>query len=110
MFFPSMGMLGGPLRPRLSKATTTFIVNNTTGSVTMFTLTGTVQVLALWGEVTTVISANHTAGFVELFDSTASPDITLATGITLPALAVGTIVYKEGLTGAALQFSERGSA
>lgn len=95
-------ILNASVIPRESVKATTMIVNNTTGSVTMYTLTGTVVLLELWGEVTTVISANHTAGFVELYDATASPDVTLNTGITLSALLAGTMVTRFGLAGAAL--------
>lgn len=94
-------LLNAPI-VREAKATTTLIVNNTTGSAVIFTLTGAVQVLALWGEVTTALSSNVTAAFVQLNDQTASPDITLATGVTLSSLGVGTLIVKEGLTAAAL--------
>lgn len=95
-------ILAGAARQRETISAITLNVNNTTGSITMFTLTGTVELLKLWGEVTTVISAAHTAGFVELYDQTASPDVTLATGITLSGLLAGTMVTRFGLAGAAL--------
>lgn len=95
---------------RLAVATTTLIVNNTTGSVTMFTLTGTVKVLELWGEVTTVLSAAVTAAYVEMNDSTATLDVTLATGVTLSAAPVGSLIFKEGLTAAALNHKSNAAA
>jgi hypothetical protein len=87
---------------RRAQKSLSLTVSNTTGSQAVFTLTGTVWVYALWGEVTTVISSNHTAGHLRLNDQTATVDVTLNTGITLSALLAGTMIYKEGLTAAAL--------
>lgn len=103
MLFANRGnlLLGAPV-VRKTTATTTLIVNNTTGSAVIFTLTGAVNVLGLWGEVTTALSSNVTAAFVQLNDQTASPDITLATGVTLSSLGVGSLIIKESLTAAAL--------
>jgi hypothetical protein len=95
-------ILGGAARPRQAKANTTLIVNNTTGSVVMFTITGTVHVMALWGEVTTVLSSNVTAAHLRTNDQTANVDVTLASGVTLSSLPVGSIIYKESLAAAAL--------
>ena len=103
MLFANRGnlLLNAPI-VREAKATTTLIVNNTTGSAVIFTLTGAVHVLALWGEVTTALSSNVTAAYVQLNDQTANPDITLATGVTLSSLGVGSLVLKDALTAAAL--------
>lgn len=101
----SVGILADP-RTREATSVTTMVVNNTTGSVNIFTLTGAVYVSKLWGEVTTVMSANHTAGFVELSDGTATPDVTLATGVTLSALKAGTIITRFGLLGAILKLHD----
>ena len=94
-------LLNAPI-VREAKATTTLNVNNTTGSIVMFTLTGAVQVFGLWGEVTTALSSNVTAAHVRLNDQAATLDITLNTGVTLSSLGVGTVIFKEGLTAAAL--------
>lgn len=95
-------IIGGGARPRESIVTTTFSASNATASNVIFTLTGVVQVLRLYGVVTTTIGANHTAGFFQLNDQTATPDITASSGITLSGLAVGTLFFKEGLAATAL--------
>lgn len=83
-------------------STKTLSANNTTASVPIFTLTGQVLVNAIWGVVTTVLGANNTAAYWRLNDQTAQSDITLATGTTLSALPVGSMIVKKGLAAAAL--------
>lgn len=78
------------------------IANNTTASNTIFTITGTVEIRALWGVVTTVLSSNITAAFFRLNDGTNTPAITVATGTTLSSAAVGSVITKAGLASAAL--------
>lgn len=80
----------------------TLVGNNTTVTVPIFTITGAVQVLALWGNVTTTLGANNTAAYWRLNDSTNQSDITLSTGTTLSAAAAGSILVKKGLAAAAL--------
>lgn len=75
--------------------------NNTTVNTPLFRITGTIEVRAIWGVVTTTIGANHTAGIYRLNDQTAQVAIT-ASGATLSALAVGTTIVKKGLAAAAL--------
>lgn len=75
--------------------------NNTTVNTAIFTITGTVEIRGLWGVVTTVIGANHTAGLYRLNDQTAQVAIT-ASGATLSGLAAGTTIVKKGLAAAAL--------
>jgi len=106
-------LIGGPLGSaslRESLKSITLVANNTTASMTLFTVTGTVLVHAIIGEVTTLIGSNHTAGHLRTNDQTATLDITLATGITLSALAVGTVVYKESLTAVALKLLDNAAA
>lgn len=74
--------------------------NNTTVNVPVFHITGTVQILGLYGVVITVIGANHTGGLFRLNDQTAQVAIT-ATGVTLSGLAVGTTFLKKGLAATA---------
>lgn len=95
-----------PERIKLAVATTTLSANNTTASVVVFTVTGSVLVHGIWGVVSTTIGANHTAGHLRLNDQTAVIAITAAGGITLSGLAVGTLVYKESLTATALQLKD----
>ena len=77
-------------------------VNNTTGSQDIFQVTGSVYIHELFGVVTTVLGANHTAGHFRLDDGTAQVVITLATGTTFSALAVGGMMIKDALATVAL--------
>lgn len=79
-------------------------VNNTTGSLALFTITGSIEVRGLWGEVTTVLSSNVTAAFFRLNDGTNQPAVTVSTGTTLSSAAVGSVITKAGLNSAALSF------
>lgn len=73
-----------------------------TVNVPIFTVSGSVQVLAIWGNVTTVLGANNTAAYWRLNDGTNQSDITLSTGTTLSAANAGSIIVKKGLATAAL--------
>ena len=104
-------LIAGAARPRHSKSAVTLNVNNTTGSKVAFTVTGSVLILGIWGEVTTAISSNHTKGHLRTNDQTATIDITESvTGITLSSLAVGTMIYKESLAAVALSLQDNVSA
>lgn len=87
---------------RRSSMSMTLNVNNTTGSIVMFTITGSVLIHHLWGEVTTVISSNATAAHLRTNDQSANVDVTLNTGVTLSAAPVGSIIVRNGLVAAAL--------
>lgn len=89
----------------VSSNTTTLNVNNATGSIVMFTITGTIQLLKIYGVVTTALSSNVTAAFLRLNDQTATVDMTLNTGVTLSSATVGSSIVKKGLVGAALVFN-----
>jgi len=80
----------------------TFSADNTTAAVPVFRVSGSVQVLGLYGVVTTDIGVNHTAAYWRLNDQTAQVNITLNTGTTLSAVKVGSVIVKKGLAGAAL--------
>lgn len=80
----------------------TLNVNNTTGSIATFTVTGAVRIVGFWGEVTTVLSSNVTAAHLRLNDQTATVDLSLAAGVALSAAPVGSIVSRSGLVTAAL--------
>jgi hypothetical protein len=82
-------------------STTQTLTGTGTVITPLFHIIGTVEIRALYGVVTTVIGANHTAGLYRLNDQTAQVGIT-ASGITLSALAVGTTFTKHGLAAAAL--------
>lgn len=76
--------------------------NNTTVAVPIFHVTGTVQVIGIWGVVTTVLGANNTAAYWRLNDQTAQVSITLSTGTTLTGAVAGCTIVKKGLAAAAL--------
>jgi len=95
-------LLTGASRPRHTKAAMALTVSNTVGSIVAFTVTGAVKVIALWGEVTTVISANLTAAHFRTNDQAATVDVTLNTGVTLSAAPVGSIISRTGVVATAL--------
>lgn len=76
--------------------------NNTTVTIPLFHITGTVLVTGLWGVVTTDLGANHTAAYWRINDQAAQANITLNTGTTLSAIKTGSVIVKKGLAGAAL--------
>ncbi len=80
----------------------TLSASATTASTALFGLTGTVEVLRLWGVITTTLGANHTAAYWRLNDQTAQVNITLNTGTTLSAKTAGSVIVKNGLAAAAL--------
>lgn len=79
----------------------TLSANNTTANVPIFSITGTVIVNALYGVVTTALG-NCTAAYFRLNDGTAQSNITLNTGTTLTASAVGSSIVKKDLATAAV--------
>lgn len=86
----------------VSRKSQTLSGSNATVATPLFRITGSVQVVGLYGVVTTTLGANNTAAYWRLNDQTAQPDITLATGTTLSAVATGSTIVKKGLVGAAL--------
>ena len=77
--------------------------SNATGTaVPIFHITGTVQVLGLWGVVTTALGANNTAAYWRLNDQTAQSDITASSGTALSAASVGATIVKKGVAATAL--------
>lgn len=76
--------------------------NNTTASFVCFTVTGTIRVKQIYGVVTTVLSAAHTAAHLRLNDQTITVDITLATGVDLSNAPVGSCTQRVGKATTAL--------
>lgn len=70
--------------------------------VPIFTVVGSVQILAIWGVVTTALGANNTAAYWRLNDATAQSNITVNTGTTLSAAPIGSVIVKKDLASAAL--------
>jgi hypothetical protein len=74
--------------------TITLSANNTTASVNVFSLTGSVKVRKIYGFITTAATlANLTVASFDLYDSTAVVQITAAGG-ALSGMAVGTFFAK----------------
>lgn len=86
----------------VSRNSKTLVGNNTTVNVPVFGITGTVNIVALYGVVTTALGANNTAAYWRLNDQTAQVNITVNTGTTLSAIAAGSVIAKTGLAAAAL--------
>lgn len=86
----------------LATDTQTLVGNNTTVAVPIFTIQGSVEILGIWGIVTTVLGANNTAAYFRMNDGTNTPAITLSTGTTLSAAPVGSMIAKKGLATAAV--------
>jgi hypothetical protein len=80
----------------------TLSANNTTANPPIFTLTGAVEVRALWGVVTTALGSNITAAYWRLNDQTAQVNISLNTGTTLSAFTVGSYIARSSVAGVAL--------
>lgn len=79
----------------------TFIGNNTTTDLPIFTIAGSVEIRAIWAIVTTVLG-NHTAAYFRVNDGTNTPAITVSSGVSLTSEAVGSMIVKKGLAAAAL--------
>jgi hypothetical protein len=72
--------------------------------IPLFTITGSVQLLALYGIVTTVLAANHRAGAFRINDQTAQVSITNATGPTMDAAPVGSYIIADVLAATAATY------
>ena len=79
-----------------------FSGDNTTVVVPLFTLTGSVMLTRLWGEVTTQIGTNHTIASFRLNDQTAQVYLTAVGGTTLSAIKAGSIIIKDKLVAVAV--------
>ncbi len=79
----------------------TFTGDNTTVVTPIFHITGTVEVLGIYGIVTTDLGANHTAAAWRLNDQSAQVNITLNTGVDISGAKAGSSIVKKGLAAAA---------
>lgn len=86
----------------LAKTTVTTNANNTTASVPIFRVTGTVEFKMLYGVVTTALSSNQTAAFWRVNDQTAQVSVSLNTGTTVSSLPVGSLLLRRSLVSVAL--------
>jgi hypothetical protein len=78
------------------------------GTVTsaIFTVTGTVNVRALWGVVTTALGSNVTAAYWRLNDATNHSNISLNTGTTLSSAGIGSSLVRLSVAGVALTLND----
>ena len=97
---------------KLARSVVTIDANNTTASAVVFTVTGSVLIHGIWGEVTGATDlTNHTKGHLRTNDQTATIDLSEAvTGIALSGLAVGTLFSKTALVAVALTLDDNAAA
>jgi len=88
----------------------TLDASGTTKAYSIFVVTGIVKVTALWGVVTVVLSANHTDCHITVADDAADVDLSLATGLTLNAAAVGSLLVRNAAAAAVLGFGSPATA
>ena len=86
------------------KANKSLTINatNTTVNPPIFTITGSVMITRLWGEVTTDLGSNHTAAAWRINDQTAQVYLTAVGGTTLSSIKAGSIIIKDKLVAVAL--------
>jgi hypothetical protein len=86
----------------VSQDSQTFVGSNATVNVPIFGFTGSIEIRGLWGIVTTVLGANHTASSWRINDQTAQIYLTAVGGVDISAYPVGSLISKVGLVAAAL--------
>ena len=86
----------------ITEATQTLAGSNETDVTSIFRITGSIEVRALWAVVTTDLGSNHTAAYWRLNDQTAQIALTAASGTTLSSIKAGSVIVKKGLVAAAL--------
>ena len=91
-------------QPLLVSTSKTLSANNTTAHVPIFSLTGVIDLIDLYGVVTTTLGANQTAAGFRLNDQTAQVDITLAAGTTISAAPVNSLIARTALAATALTY------
>lgn len=99
----SGGMVLNSVRPFRAEKLLTLVANNTTASITGFAVTGSVLILALWGQVKTAFSSNNTACHFRTNDQTATVDLSEAvTGLAMSSFGVGSMCFRTGQVDVAL--------
>lgn len=78
--------------------------NNTTVPVPIFTVTGAIEVTALYAFVGTALGSNITAAFWRTNDGSTQNAITLATGTTISSAISGSFLAKKAGVGTALSY------
>jgi hypothetical protein len=72
----------------------TLAANGGSENLTLFTVTGSVDILAIYGVVTTGLSAGLTIAYFNLYDGAAEVEITDNAGSVISSLPVGSIISK----------------
>lgn len=88
----------------------TLIGNNATVTAPIFSFTGTVELIAIYGVVTTVLGSNVTAAAWRINDTGAQVDLTAVAGTTISAAPVGSSLRKSATNGTALTYKSSASA
>ena len=89
----------------------TFSGDDATVATPVFTVTGVVEILAIYGVVTTVLGANHTDAHLRVNDQTATDQIiTKATTLDLSGISAGAIILKTGLITAVATYKSSDAA
>jgi hypothetical protein len=98
-------------KPGLQLSTSiTFVTGNTAHYFPLFSVTGTVEIMCLYGVVTTALGSNVTAASFRSWDQTAALPITSAAGTTLSSLPVGSLVSRTSIVSVALTASDATAA
>lgn len=84
--------------------------NNTTVAVPIFTVTGAIEVTALYGVISTTLGANNTAAYWRFNDGSTQNNITLNTGTVLSGAVAGGVIAKKALVATALSLITAASA
>lgn len=89
---------------KLGLMVTKSLTLSSTGTLTkpIFSITGAVDIISLYGIVTTTLGSNVTAAYWRLNDQTAQVNISLNTGTTLSSAAVGSVIERLSIAGVAL--------
>jgi hypothetical protein len=97
-----MARTGSAQPTAIAQSTLALTGNNTTVHAPVFHIIGSVEIIRLWGLVTTAVGVNHTAASWRLNDQTAVVAITSAAGTTLSAVAAGSVIVKKDVASAAV--------
>lgn len=85
--------------------TLTFTGSSATVATPIFTITGTIELLKIWGVVTVVFGANHTDAHMRINDQSNTDQVlSKTTTLDLNAISVGASIIKNGLAAAVLQY------
>lgn len=88
-------------RGLITKDSQTLVGNNTTVAVPIYTISGKVEITALYGDITTALG-NNTAAYWRTNDGSTQNSITLNTGTSLTSAIKGGIISKKAGVGTAL--------